>query len=162
MTDFSAPVTAQRKSGFGTWFLWALGVRTPQSDSEYGEKLVKYRKWSSKPVTIASILVFVLIAVKLVLVFNAFFTAFNNLDAERIVLQHGLSTPVVTIVIGVFAEILGAVLHAVPWFVTAPLIILWLAAFVIDFIVAATLAENKKLWWKRHWGGIITALITIP
>ncbi len=150
------------KNRFWTWFLWALGIRTPSSDSEYGEKLAAYRRWSSLPVLIMSMSVFVLIAVKIYFVMSTFINAFNSLDAEAVVAQYNLSTPVEEIVLGSMMGIIQEVLHAVPLWLYIPLIILWLLAFVVDFIVAATLAQDKKLWWKRHWGGIITALVTIP
>lgn len=161
-TEMTVPTSGSKKSGVGTWILWALGIRTPRADSEYGERLANYRRWSGLPVSIMSMAVFLLIIVKLVMVFTAFFAAFNELDPEAIVLQYSLSTPVETIVIGVMAELFLAVWGAFPLYLHIPLILMWLLAFVVDFIVAATLAENKKLWWKRHWGGIITAIITIP
>jgi len=111
---------------------------------------------------VMSIGVFALIAVKIYLVMSTFLNAFNSLDPEAVVNAHSLSTPVHEIVMSTMLSIANEVMHAVPLALTIPLLILWLLAFVIDFIVAATLANNKKLWWKRHWGGIITALITIP
>jgi len=155
------PVTPQ-KNRFWVWFLWALGVRTPSSDSEYGEKLAAYRRWSSIPVMVMSLAVFVLIGVKIFIVMSAFIGAFNALDPEVVVTQYNLNTPVEQIVLNSMGGIIQEVLHAVPLGLHIPLIILWLLAFVIDFVIAATLAENKKLWWKRHWGGIVTALVTIP
>jgi hypothetical protein len=109
-----------------------------------------------------SIGVFALIAVKLYLIMSTFLNAFNNLDPETVVNQYSLSTPVEEIVMSSMFSIANEVMHAVPLALTIPLLILWLLAFVIDFIVAASLANDKKLWWKRHWGGVITALITIP
>lgn len=109
-----------------------------------------------------SLIVFVLIAVKLYLLMSAFINAFNALDPESVVNQYSLSTPIEEIVAGSMMGIAQELMHAVPLALTLPLLVLWLLAFVIDFIVAATLADNKKLWWKRHWGGIITALVTIP
>lgn len=155
-------VDMKPKNRFWLWVLWALGARTPSSDSEYGERLARYRRWSSLPVMVMSIGVFTLIAVKIYLVISAFLNAFNSLDPETAVNSHSLSTPVHELVMTSLLSIAHEVMHAVPLALTIPLLILWLLAFVVDFIVAATLANNKKLWWKRHWGGVITALITIP
>ena len=155
-------IVTKPRNRFGLWFLWALGVRTLSSDSEYGERLANYRKWSTIPVITMSITVFVLIAVKITLAMIAFVNAFNALDPETVIAQHDLNTPVITIVAGTMGTILTAVLHSFPLYLEIPLILLWLLAFVVDFIVAAVLAENKKLWWRRHWGGIVTALFTIP
>lgn len=159
MTDLTK---AKSKSRFWTWVLWAVGIRTASSDSEYGEKLTNYRKWSTTPVIIMSMGVFVLIAIKLTIAMTAFFEAFNALNPESVVSQHDLGTPVLQIVMSSMSGVLTAVVSSIPLWVELPLIILWLLAFVVDFIVAASLANNKKLWWKRHWGGVVTALVTIP
>lgn len=154
--------TSPKKRGFGAWLLWALGIRRPSADSDYGPKLAAYRRWSTWPVTLMSIAVFILIAVKISLAMTAFITTFNSLDPETVVTQYELNTPVTVIIVNVMTELVMAVLHSIPWYIQYPLLVMWLLAFVIDFIVAATLANNKKQWWKTHWGGIITAIITIP
>lgn len=151
-----------QKNRFWLWVLWALGVRTPASDAEYGKALARYRSWSSIPVLVMSLAVFALIALKITLVMSAFISAFNSQDLEAVVGSYELSTPVEQIILLTMLDLVQQAAHAFPLYLHIPLIVLWLLAFVVDFIVAATLAENKALWWKRHWGGIITALITIP
>lgn len=154
------PVKKSRR--FFTLLLWALGIRRLEADSEYGEALARYRSWSTWPVSIMSIAVFILIAVKISLMVTGFIYAFTALNPEDVVMQYSLDTPVQEIILRSMTSIALEVAHSVPLWHTIPLVIMWLLAFVLDFIVSATLAENKGKWWKTHWGGIITALITIP
>lgn len=144
------------------WILWALGIRSPGADAEYGERLARYRRWSSVPVATMSIAVFFLIFGKIYFAYLAIKATMETFNEDTVVAQYlgGMSEG--DIIADFMGRMADSVLHASPLWLQIPLLILWLLAFVIDFIVAATLATNKKKWWRKHWGGIITAIVTLP
>jgi hypothetical protein len=144
------------------WILWALGIRTPGADAEYGETLARYRKWSSLPVAVMSMAVFILIFGKIYYAYLAIKATMETFNEATVVAQYlgGMSEG--DIILDFMGRMADSVLHASPLWLQLPLLILWLLAFVIDFIVAASLATNKKRWWRKHWGGIITAIVTLP
>lgn len=157
-----APTVEKPKRRFWSLFLWALGIRKLGADNEYGPALAHYRRWSRWPVSVLSILVFVLIATKLTIVVSAFMAAFQQLDPQTVVMQHSLHVPTMEIIMSTMTGLMGAVIHAIPFWLTITLWLSWLLAFVVDFIVCAVLATHKNLWWKRHWAGLITTIITFP
>lgn len=144
------------------WILWALGIRTPGADAEYGEKLARYRRWSSLPVAIMSMAVFVLILGKIYYAYLAIKATLDTFNEATVVAQYMGGMSESDIILDFMGRMADSVLHASPLWLQLPLLVLWLLAFVIDFIVAATLATNKKRWWRKHWGGIITAFVTLP
>lgn len=150
------------ENSFGSWLLWALGIRRPRADADYGEALLRYRSWSTWPVSIMSMAVFLLIAVKISILIGALTSTFNSLSPEAVVLEYSLNTPIPEILAITMFGIIAEVLHAVPLWLMIPLWLMWFLAFVVDFIVCAVLATPKGKWWKTHWGGIITAILTIP
>lgn len=146
----------------GRWVLWALGIRTPGADAIYGEKLANYRKWSSIPVAAMSIAVFVLIIGKIYFAVQAITAVMSTFNEETVVAQYLSGISEADIIADFLSRLAESVLHASPLWLMIPLVTFWLLAFVVDFIVAAVLAEPKGLWWRRHWGGIITAIVTLP
>lgn len=144
------------------WILWSLGVRTPTADSEYGERLARYRRWSSIPVAVMSIAVFFLILVKIGFAIVAIQGTLATFNEATVVAQYFSGMSEGAIIMDFMTRLANSVMRATPLPFQLVLLVLWLFAFVIDFIVAATLAEGKRIWWKRHWGGIITAIVTIP
>lgn len=161
-SEMPPPGAAYSRTPFWKLFLWAVGIRLVSVDSEYGLKLQKYRKYTALPITVMSTSLFLLIAVKIVLVLATLVHTFLLVDPEVAVGQHNLSTPVLEIIVSEIVSAFFATMSSIPWFFHWPLIAIWFLAFVVDFAVAATLAENKKRWWKTHWGGILAALFTIP
>lgn len=144
------------------WLLWIFGVRTPESEAAYGEKLIAYRRWSAIPVSAMSIGVFVLILLKLWFAFQAIMFALSGFNEETVVAQYMAGESKGDIIAGFMTGLAESVLHASPIWLQIPLLTLWLLAFVVDFIICATLATNKANWWRNHWAGILTAFITIP
>lgn len=161
MDDLEETVVKPRRR-FWTLLLWALGVRQLKADDEYGASLARYRRYSSWPVSIMSVAVFILIAVKITLITTAFITAFHALNPATVVMQHSLGAPVQEIVTSTMFGLMGSIIGVVPLWLTIVLWVLWTLVFVLDFTISATLADDKGKWWKRHWAGILTALITFP
>jgi len=140
-----------------------VGIRSPRAEREFGERLYRYRLWSRWPVTIMSMAAFVLVVLKIILGAVTFFHTWYGLDPTKVVLSYDLSTPVVDIILDQMKHIFFTVMFSVgPIWLAAPLTVCWALAFVADFIICASLAQQRRRWWTTHWGGIITAIITVP